>query len=157
MPTDPDRPVRAPGWAALRDAWTARGWLVDCRPGPLAEALLPGGFDRVWISLPRGGPALFANQQGGYRAQCPGGGAIITGAFARALQAWVEKTGPFALSCPACGGEHALPEVRLAPPGAFGRFAIVFSDVSALDISAAAREEMEDVFGSMGTVLRRVG
>ncbi len=123
-------------------------------PEPLA--LIPGGFDRVWISYPRGGRGLFANQQGGYRARCPVSRALVTGAFASGVQRWVEGLGPRALPCPACGAEHALENIVLEPPGAFGTFAFILADVSMLQVAPLALAELEERFGPLRSVLRRV-
>jgi endogenous inhibitor of DNA gyrase (YacG/DUF329 family) len=155
VPDDPEREPQVRAWPALRDAWTARGWLRECRPGPESQALIVGGFERIWISLP-GKVTLYANQQGGYRVACPRCQAPLVAEFARAHERYKEG-GPRALDCPACGARVALEDLRFAPEAAFGRFAIALSDVHSLDLEPAAKAEIEAAFGKVRNVLRRVG
>ncbi len=155
VPTDPERAPPLEGWEELRARWSARGWLEGERPGPSADALIPGGFARAWLSVAHGQGALYANQQGGFRPSCPRNGEPVARALASAVQAWVEG-GPRRMRCPACGEEHPLEELRLAPPGAFGRFALAFAEVSALELAPRALAEAEGALGPLRTVLRRV-
>jgi len=154
VPTDPERapPVRV--WPALRDAWTARGWLRECRPGPASEALIRGGFERIWISLP-GKSTLYANEQGGYRVSCPRCARPLSSEFAAAHERY-KAGGPRELRCPGCETSLALEDLRFAPDAAFARFAIVLADVKSLDLEPAAKAEIEAGFGSLRNVLRRV-
>lgn len=150
--TDAPDPAR---FEALRQVWEARGWVRGAAPGPQVDGLIEGGFKRLWLDLP-GRLTLYANQQGGFRVTCPSTGGNAAAAFGRALQAWREG-GPMALDCPACGHSHPLDALTLAPPGAFGRGAVIFADCAAHHPRQATLAELEDALGPLRTVSRRVG
>ena len=133
---------------AVYASWEAAGRLSD-------GSLIAGGFHRLWLDVP-GHVALYANQQGGYYVQCPVTGGNLARAFSGAVQAW--RGGAVrAVSCPHCLQEHPLEAVRLKPPGAFGRGAVVFSDVGSADVPAGVQEALRPVLGDSRVVLRRRG
>jgi hypothetical protein len=124
-----------------------------CARLPSENAVIQGGFERVWLDQP-GRMLLYANQQGGFRVHCPVNNDNIAGLFGRALVAW--KAGAArALRCSACGEEHPLETCELRPPGAFGRSAVVFSDVEGIALSAEASEVLADTLGPVHVLLRR--
>lgn len=155
VPTEAARPPDRAAWEALLARWRAEGLLVEGRPGPRADALIPGGFARLWLDEP-GRLTLYANQQGGYSARCPSCEALLTAAFSAALQRWREG-GPDQLRCPACGLALPLARATLAPPGAFARFAVILADVSALEPEPDALRALEAALGPLRRILRRVG
>lgn len=155
VPDQPERPLDRPAWDALLRSWIGRGHVRGTGPGPAAEALIEGGFRRLWLDDP-GRVTFFGNHQGGFRVTCPATGLPIAPRFSEALTRW-RGGGPRALDCPACGASHLLEAVRLDPPGAFGPFAVCLADVSALHLRPAARLEVEAALGPMVTVWKRVG
>lgn len=123
------------------------------RPGPEARRWSPGSFARITIDDP-GRIVLYSNGQGGFRVRCPLDGAPIVRAFETAMAAW-RAAGPRELVCPACGGVHRLDDVTALPPIAFGRFAVVTSDVGDADFGAEALAWAEAALGPARVVLRR--
>lgn len=152
---DPEREPDPRAWAALRERWTARGWLRDGRPGPGAEQLIAGGFERVTMSMPEK-VTLYANQQGGYQVYCPRCDRSLAAQFAVAHERY-KAGGPRAMRCPGCETFSALEDLRFAPDAAFARGALVISDVNSLDVEPAAKAEIEAAFGGVRNVLRRIG
>jgi hypothetical protein len=123
-------------------------------PGPAAEALVPGGFARLYLDRPTQ-PTLYANRLGGFRVRCPAAGTPIVEAFSRAVGAW-RRGGPLALDCPACGGRHLLDEVDIQPPAAFGPWAVVASDVQGGSFGAEGLAAAREALGPIRVVARRV-
>lgn len=156
VPARPEEPWRPARVEALLQRWQARGWLVGeglrRGPGPEVDALLPGGFQVLWLDQPAA-EVLYANQQGGFQVFCPRCGANRVAEFQRALPARRRGDDP-SLNCP-CGFSGGLTELRFRPDAAFGRVALVFADARALEPSAAARVELEQVLGFARAVLRR--
>ena len=156
VPADLTRELPEHAVDALLGAWRARGWLrLDGGPGPEADALIEGGFKRLWVDRPAR-LSLYANQQGGFHVSCPSTGGEVAAAFGRATQAWREG-GARALDCPSCGARHALEDMALSPPGAFGRWALILGDCAALHLRPEAHAALQDALGSMVAVSRRVG
>lgn len=147
------RPSRVEG---LLRRWQARGWLLGeglrRAPGPEVDALLPGGFQVLWLDQP-GAEVLYANQQGGFQVLCPRCGASRVAEFQRALPA--RRRGEDSrLDCP-CGFSGGVTELLFRPDAAFARVALVFADARSLEPTAAARGELEQVLGTTRAVLRR--
>jgi hypothetical protein len=141
---EPDRAA----FEAILSGWESSGRVRD-------GSLIRGGFRRVWLDVP-GHVALYANQQGGYYVRCPVSQGNIARAFSRAVQAW-RAGGERQMHCPECGQEHPLEAVVLAPPGAFARGAVVFSDVGSLDVGPAVQQELQEVLGESRLIVRRTG
>lgn len=158
VPTEPGRLLDEGACVGLFDAWQEAGWLAsgaspDRRlAGPLADELLPGGFLALWLDRPPG-EVLYANQQGGFRVQCPSCGGNLVPAFQAAVVArrqGVDRR----VSC-GCGFDAALTEVPLAPPGAFARWALVFGDAGGLELTSRALQEAEERLGPLRLLARR--
>ena len=112
--------------SALDDLWVslvleqvidALGWA-----GPAASSWVLGGFGRMRIDR-FDQPRIFANQQGGYRVHCPQCGASAV----RSLQL-ATQNGRHEAKCDNCGTTTGLNDLEYAPPAAFGRFAVVFTE-----------------------------
>jgi len=154
VPADPEAEIERAAFERLLESWEATGWIEGDGPGPAVGELLPGGFARVWRDDP-GRVVLYANQQGGFRVQCPDTEAIISPAFGAALVAW--KHGEQrVLDCPGCGEPHALEDCELRPHGAFGRGAVVFADAASTLLSSNARAALAEALGPVDVVIRRV-
>ncbi len=141
----------AAAFDALKLAWAAEGRIG---PGADPDGIVQGGFRRLWLDLP-GRLTLYANQQGGYYVRCPVGGQSIVLAFSESVQGW-RRGGAFSLTCPACGSEHPLDAVTLAPPGGFALGAVVLSNVGSLELAADVRQRLVPVLGEIREVVRRV-
>lgn len=141
---EPDREA----FAAVLAGWEASGRVQD-------GSLIHGGFRRVWLDVP-GYVALYANQQGGYYVRCPVTQGTVARAFSAAVQAW-RAGAERQMRCPKCGQLHRLEDVVLAPPGAFARGAVVFSDAGSLDLGAGVQEELRAVLGASRVIVRRTG
>ncbi len=100
------------------------------------------------------GVAFYANQQGGFRVRCPETGENLAPAFGPAMQAW-RAGGPRSLVCPACGAVHPLAALDFAPLAAFGRGAVVLTDVRSAELPADARAQAEAALGGPIRVVRR--
>lgn len=151
LPADRSVTPDASAFDALKREWTAEGRIG---PGAERDGLVQGGFRRLWLDLP-GRLTLYANQQGGYYVRCPVCRAGIALAFSEAVQGW-RRGGAFGLSCPACGAEHPLDAVTLAPPGAFALGAVVLSNVASLDLAADVHQRLRPVLGEIREIVRRV-
>jgi hypothetical protein len=139
---------------ALLDRLRAEGVLdAGGAPGPAARRWCSGSFARLWLDDP-GRVVLYANRQGGFRVQCPIRGEPIVRAFEAAVTAW-RAGGPRELVCPGCGQIHALDDVAASPPLAFGRFAIVTSDVGHADLTPEGLAWAEEELGPTRMVARR--
>lgn len=155
VPADLDAPPDQEAWQRLLAAWRADGRLAGSGSGRDGDGLIQGGFRRLWLDDP-GRLTLYANQQGGFRVSCPRGGANLAAEFSAALQRWREGADR-GLPCPACGAWHALEAIPLSPPGAFARWAVVFSDVGSLELREDAEQALIAALGPLRPVLRRVG
>ena len=138
-------------FALLKQEWRAQGRLVSQADNPLVI----GGFGRFWLDIP-GRLTLYANQQGGYYVRCPISGGNLARNFSLAVEDW-RRGGVRSLACQHCGAVHALEAITLAPPGAFARGAVVFTNVGSLELSEGVREALVPVIGSGREVIRRVG
>ena len=154
----PNEAEREVGWDAV-DAvvgrWEQMGALVGDRPGPEVDRLVRGGFERFWVERAQR-VRLFGNQQGGFYTTCPQTGGNIAACFQRALLHW-RTGGERALSCPECGGEHALEALTYRPEVAFARGAVVFSAVQSVQPEPLVLTDLEGPFGAVRVIHRRVG
>lgn len=150
----PDRSVDAAAFNTLEAGWRAEGLIATSGPGagPQRDALLPGGFARLWLDLAPDG-ALFANQLGGFRPRCPDSGAPLARPFAAAMEAW-RAGGPRSLACP-CGRVHPLEALDFEPPAAFARGAVIFSDVRSVEPTRRCLEAIRALLGPHRLLLRR--
>lgn len=151
-PTDPD----APRPAAVDDviaAWRASG-VLDAHggPGPAADALVPGGFARVWVDDP-GRSTLIANHQGGFYASTPEGAAIQSAAFHAAARAHREG-GPRTITVD--GRTWPLEALEYRPPAAWARWSIVLGDAAAITLGEAAAIA-DSRLGPLRRIVRRIG
>ncbi|MDP6933147.1 MAG: hypothetical protein QGG40_09530 [Myxococcota bacterium] len=153
-PEDPDRIADLPPYQRLLDTWRERGWLERDSPGAARDALVTGGFARLWLDQ-RDRPSLFVNRLGGFRVRCPASGANVAGPFGQAVQSW-RNGGSRILSC-TCGDTHPLENMDLQPPGAIACFAVVFGDARGNRLEPAALSELQEVLGPLRTLLHRVG
>ena len=154
VPNLPERPLGLASIGSLFDEWRARGLLDGDGPGKKPNEILPGGFVRIWIDSPDR-MWLYANQQGGFRVQCPACGGNIAGEFNRAFREW--KTGGVrSVACSHCGVHTDLNDCLHRPEAAFAQWAIVFSDVQSLEINPEIYDEVEQALGSMKVIVRRV-
>lgn len=146
--TEIERVPDAAAFEALRARWEAAGRLED-------GSLIEGGFRRLRLDLPDH-IALYANHQGGYYVRCPQTGGNLAREFSAAVQAW-RAGGPRTLACAHCGSTHPLEAVQLAPPGAFGRGAVVFSDAGSVALADDVLPMLEPILGEGRVIVRRVG
>ena len=133
---------------AVLAGWESSGRLRD-------DSLIRGGTRRIWLDVP-GHMALYANQQGGYYVRCPVSQGTVARAFSASVQAW-RAGGERQMRCPACAQVHPLESVVLAPPGAFARGAVVFSDAASLELGPHVQEELHGVLGESKMIVRRTG
>lgn len=143
-----ERVPDAEAFAACMARWEAAGRLGD-------GSLIEGGFRRLRLDMP-GYIALYANHQGGYYVRCPETRGNLARAFSAAVQAW-RAGGPRSLVCEHCGQAHPLEEVSLAPPGAFARGAVIFSDVASVGLADDVLPQLRPVLGEARVIVRRVG
>lgn len=151
VPVDPQRIPCAEAFAEVEQGWRDAG-LLEAKNG---SGLVLGGFRRLWLDLPDR-LWLYANHQGGYYVRCPQTGGNLAHSFSAAVQDW-RRGGRFALDCPHCGQSHALDAVTLAPPGAFAKGAVIFSDVGSVDLADGVIEVLLPVLGESREIVRRVG
>lgn len=119
-------PARATAaWQALREGGVVR---PDGSAGDRAGSVVDGGFARARLDV-RDEDRLWSNQAGGFRATCPACGANVVPDLAPAIR----ERRP--VRC-GCGVASAIDAVHYAPPAAWGRAAIVLSDVGASELSA---------------------
>jgi hypothetical protein len=153
VPTDPEA---APQDAALEllAQWT-REALLDEQGFAEAPAANAFGtrFLRAWVDA---GPIrLYANRQGGFRVACGHCAASVVPAFNDAMRT-LRAGGPRNMTCPSCGQTQALETLRYAPKAAFGRLALVLSDVTSTQISDRAHAQIEDAIGIFHVVASRM-
>jgi hypothetical protein len=153
VPVEPECSLEEAALVRLRRLWEVDGLLAGESAGDESSDLVAGGFSRLWLDRP-GCMVLYANQQGGFRVTCPDNGKNIAPGFGAALGAWRDG-GERSMECPACGKVHALDICVLAPPGAFGRSAIVFGDAGGVDLSDRARTDLLHHIGDFRVVIRR--
>ena len=151
VPDDLQRIPCAEAFAVVKQMWTAAGLLEPAS----GSGLVQGGFRRLWLDLPDR-LWLYANHQGGYHVRCPQSGGNLAAIFSAAVQDW-RHGGEFALRCPCCDRSHALDAIILAPPGAFARGAVIFSDVGSLTLADGVLEALQPVLGECREIVRRVG
>lgn len=125
--------IGADGWAGPRAAWLVERRFVRVR-SDLGEA-----------------PRLWANQQGGFRATCPGCGESVI----RQLHRVVSGRASEPIACERCGRHSAIDEVDFRPSAAWGPSALVLHDVGTAGLSAEGRTWADDVLGAHKPVLRR--
>jgi hypothetical protein len=141
----------------LLATWRARGWVQGDGPGPRSGDLIEGGFVRCWLDLAPE-QRLYANQQGGYKVSCPVEGGSLISEFQPTLRLWRGGGGgPRTLACSHCGGSHDLDELDYQPPAGVALGAIMLADVSALTPGLAAVQDLEQAWGGVRIVWRRVG
>lgn len=154
VPNDPERPLDMGSIDALFGVWSARGLIEGDAPGRKANELIKDGFVRIWIDSP-GRMWLYANQQGGFRVECPQCHEQIAGEFNRAFRDW--KLGSArSLECPHCGSQPDLNDCHHRPDAAFAHWAVVLSGVQSLELGQGIQEEVEAALGGVKTVIRRV-
>jgi hypothetical protein len=153
VPVEPESLISAAVFHGLQQVWEKAKLLRGDGVGDDRSGLISGGFERLRLDLP-GRTVLYANQQGGFRVKCAQTGANIAAEFGAALLHW-RSGGPRGLECSACGLPHALETCVLAPPGAFGASAIVFSDAGGIELSSRARSDLLSAIGRFHVVLRR--
>lgn len=150
---DPECLISAEVFHGLLRGWGEAKLLRRDGVGDDPSGLISGGFSRLWLDLP-GRMLLYANQQGGFRVMCPQTGANIASEFGAALLGW-RSGAARSLQCSSCSEAHALEGCVLAPPGAFGASAIVFSNVGDIQLSSRARSDLESAIGAFHVVVRR--
>lgn len=157
LPAGPDRRPDPAAFARLIDVWQAIGALrVEpgrLRGGPEAAVVLPGGFAGLRLDLPAL-PALYANEQGGFRVPCPGCGAPLAREFSAAIAAW-RRGGPRRLVCPSCARGQDLAAAEAAPPVGIALGAVIFMDVGGEALAPAAHSALEAVLGPAPRALLR--
>ncbi len=144
------------GFARLCAALVDRGVLTESGlAGEQAPWLVPGGFRRLFLDDP-GEWRLFANQQGGFRARCPGCGANLVPVLSAA---WSSLRGPrpAPIACPTCGGAHDLDAVDFAPTAAWGRWAARIVEVQSATPTADGIALIATYLGPVRLVAARVG
>jgi len=150
---EPESLISAAAFHGLQQVWEKGKLLCGDSAGDEPNGLISGGFVRLWLDQP-GRMVLYANQQGGFRVSCPQTGANIAAEFGAALSRW-RSGAPRSLECSACKLAHALESCVLAPPGAFGASAIVFSDAGGIELNSRARSDLLSAIGPFHVVLRR--
>ena len=98
---------------------------------------------------------LYANQQGGFRVQCPECRGHIATEFNRAFRNW-KLDGARCVVCPHCGTQTDLNDCHHRPEAAFASWAIVVSGVQSLELGQGIEQDVERALGGMKTVVRRV-
>ncbi len=148
VPTGPDarRRVRAAFHALCRDGFIGPDGFATER----SSTLIPGGFVRARVDLPDA-PRLWANQQGGFRATCPGCGRSVVGPVVRAAR----SGGAAEVRCDGCGWSGHVGAVRFHPPAAWGEAALVLADVGHVEPSPAGRDWLARALGSHARIGRR--
>ena len=149
LPKDPDQPLDEEAMTALFEAWGVdeRGRVADHRE-PIA-----GGCKRVWVDRP-GRVWLYGNQSGGFRVRCPVTQDNIAKSFGSAHRAW-KNGGARVVLCPSCGNTHPLEDVQFAPPAAFARWALVFSDASSSVLHSSTMAQICEALGPTQSIIRR--
>jgi hypothetical protein len=155
VPEEIDADIDPMAFNELCSRWREKGYLDGQRCGEHRDALVKGGFARVWLDRSER-IRLFANHQGGYRVRCPETDANITRAFADGVSNW-RTGGPRELRCTSCGTKHPLESAGLEPPGVFGRAAVVFSAVESLELGPGTAADLNALFGVHREVVKRIG
>ena len=138
----------------LLEAWKIRSWIKE----DLKQAevgLLEGNFQKIWIDLPNK-VRLYANHQGGYRVLCPRSEQSIATAFSTAVTEW-RQGGERIMMCPACQEEHRLEMVITRPKAHFSKGAIILRDVSSVQLSNEAKDDIKEYLGEVDFVYKRIG
>ena len=138
---------------ALFDEWVLAGWVLDDGSGmPGMEEVVPRGCRRVRLDLPES-RVLYANQQGGFRAQCMGCGASV----AQHVTALVSPAVPNGkVNCGQCGCELEGGGVKFSPHAAFGFGAMVLCDVGSFELTPGAKATLTRALGPYDVVGKRV-
>lgn len=143
--------------ADLRSVWSllADRNVIDRTgaPGPRASWWVSGGFRRIRIDEP-GHVTLYSNRQGGFSAHCPVDGAVITAGFVAAVTE-ARVTGDWSISCPGCGGRHALSDIVGRPRFALGRSALVTAASEQASLTSDAHRWATEQLGRIEVVVRR--
>lgn len=138
----------------LIETWQAKSWinkdLKQENPG-----LLQGEFFRLQIDPPES-ILLYANHQGGYRVFCPKSRENIAAEFSKRVTSW-RAGGKRELDCPSCQEVHGLEEVLTKPKICFSKGALILKDVSSIQISEEAKEDILRYLGEVDFVYKRVG
>ena len=132
------------------------GWVNhDGTAGSSAGGLIQGGFSRLWVDVPNR-IALLANQQGGFRVACPTTGDSIIPAFT-AANALLRKGGQnLNMDCTSCGSTHRLDGLAFRPPAIFSAGSLLIADVKQTELSTECLQVLNDVYGEVHYIARRV-
>ncbi len=122
-------------------------------PGDCAGLWIRGGFSRWRLDDP-GRVTLYANRQGGFRVRCPVQGASVVPAFSKAVTAW-RAGGAREMRCSGCGSRHPLEALDFAPPAAFARLALVFSNAEDGALTDQGARWCAELLGPHRVVVRR--
>ena len=158
LPAAVDARPNPEAFARLTAGWAALGALElrlgSLRAGPEAHRLIEGGFAALRLDSPAQ-PALYANEQGGFRVPCAACGSPMAGPFGAAFSAW-RSGGPAEFACPSCHAAHDLRRVEGRPPIGVALGAVIFMDVGGLALTEAATDALAGCVGpAFRTVLRR--
>ena len=138
----------------LLDTWKMKSWIKDdlkqCDIG-----LLEGTFQQIRIERPNQ-IRLYGNHQGGYRVFCPRSQQPIAAAFSAAVTQW-RKGAERKMLCPACQEEHRLEMVITRPQAHFSQGAIIIRDVSSVQLSNEAKDDIKNYLGEVDFVYKRIG
>ena len=154
-PQDVEWQIDWAGVESLLDSWEDAGATDGDGPGPNADSLIKGGFDRIWLER-AGKVRLFGNHQGGYYTSCPVTGDNVAAAFQRALLEW-RTGGERALVCPACSETHAFEALLHRPQIAFATGAVVLANVQTAIPEPMLIDALAAPLGGVRVVHRRVG
>ena len=150
---EPELEILETAFDGLRQRWEDGGLLTGDDVGDDPNGLIQGGFMRLWLDVP-GRVVLYANQQGGFKVVCPRTGRNMARQFQEALMRW-RSGGDRSLSCEHCSDCHLLEHCEMAPPGAFGSTAIVFSDAADIRLTERASSDIREAIGAFKVILRR--
>lgn len=155
VPADPDAPPARTSFTRLLESLREREVIGgDGLASGAAGWLVAGGFRSARLDEP-GSLTLYANQQGGFRVQCPACGQNAAPAFRDAVALW-RGGGERALRCGHCDRRTALEDLDFRPPAAFGLRALLLVDVETAALTPAGLALVHDHLGPVRVIARRV-